>query len=136
MYKLAATTVFCSLALSLCADAAQARCCRRTSACCCAPAPTCCAPAPTSATPMPSDAAPPAEGAAPAPPPAPSAGTYSSDPSQAVAQNPGAAQTYRSFSYDTAAPAPGYSAAPQPTIRTYIPDRLKWRADRKLLRNY
>jgi hypothetical protein len=36
-------------------------------------------------------------------------------------------QTYRSFSYDP---------APQPTIRTAIPDQLKWRADRKLLRNY
>ena len=45
-------------------------------------------------------------------------------------------QTYRSFSYDAAPTNSGYYAAPQPKIRGAIPDRLKWRADRKIMRNY
>ena len=137
MFKLATATVLCSVGLSLCSDFAQAGgCCRRTSSCCCNPAPTCCAPAPSCAAPAPATTSP-APDAAPAPPPTPSAGTVYSDPSLAMTPNSNGSQTYRSFSYD--APSSPGTATYQPShsrIRTYIPDTLKWRADRKMLGNY
>ena len=137
MFKLAAATVLCSLGLSLCSDLAQAGCCRRTSTCCCNPAPTCCAPGSSSAAPMPaSDAPAPPYDANPAPPPAPSASTSPGGSPVAMTPNASGRQTYRSFSYDAAPTNPGYYAAPQPATRSSSPDRVRFRADRKLLGNY
>jgi hypothetical protein len=57
------------------------------------------------------------------------------DPSLAMSPNANGQRTYRSFSYDAAPANSGYYAAPQSRIRV-IPDRLKYRADRKMMHNY
>ena len=134
MFKLATATVLCSVGLALSADVAQAGCCRRTSSCCCNPAPSCCAPAPTCAAPTPATDIPAPDCAPPAPP---SASTWPGDPSLAMSPDANGRQTYRSFSYDPVPAGSGsYYVPAQPTIRVRVPDRLLWRADRKLLRNY
>ncbi|MBS0266304.1 MAG: hypothetical protein JSS02_30520 [Planctomycetes bacterium] len=98
---------------------------------CCSPQPTCCAPVGTCCVPAPAAAAPVNEYAPPVP-----------EPAAAPATSPSAAanSTYRSFSYDAAPSSSAsnviYYANPQPRIRGPIPDSLKFRADRKLLRNY
>jgi hypothetical protein len=54
-------------------------------------------------------------------------------PAVAMSPNANGRQTYRSYSYDSNS---GNYLAPQPRIRGEIPFNLKFRADRKIMRNY
>jgi hypothetical protein len=139
MFKVAFATIVCSLGLVLCSDTAQARCCRRSSSCCCNPAPTCCTPAPCCAAPAATPAATTPATDAPeydAAPPVPEASTSSGSPAVAMSPDANGRQTYRSFSYDSNSQNTSNSVAAQPRIRGPIPDSLKYRADRKMMRNY